>query len=136
MTPDSSLKLRSLDAFFEHILPHERPIVHTLRDLVLNSVPNVREKLSYNVPYYSRHHRICFIWPASVPWGKVEQNGVLFGFCNGHLLTDELHYLDRGTRKQVYTKTFTALDQIDGDILKVYLAEAVSVDEQLHTQKQ
>lgn len=130
------LRFKSLEEFFDHLPPRELQLVHALRDIVLNSIPNVREKLSYNVPYYSRHQRICFIWPASVPWGKEQQDGVLFGFCNGHLLPDELNYLDRGNRKQVYTRTFTNTDQVDSDILKAYLADALSVDEQLRKQKQ
>lgn len=129
------IKFRSLDDFFCQLQGNEQAIVQDLRDIVLNSIPNVREKLSYNVPYYYRHQRICFIWPASVPWGNVKQNGVLFGFCQGHLLTDELAYLDRGNRKQVYTKTYTMPDEIDRTLLQAYLAEALEVDESLHQPK-
>lgn len=56
-------------------------------------------------------------------------DGVQFGFTNGNLLHDDLKYLDKGTRKQVYSKTFHSLDEIDSEILRSYIFEALSVDE-------
>jgi hypothetical protein len=46
------------------------------------------------------------IFQKTVPWGKVKKEGVLLGFVKGHLLRDEMGYLEKGDRKQVYTKTF------------------------------
>lgn len=109
----------------------ERKIVDILRELALTNIPQVKEKLSYNVPYYYRFRRICFIWPASIPWGKVPMHGVNFGFVNGHLLSDEAGYLELGGRKQVALKTFFDPYEIDGDLLRAYLFEAVDIDKQL-----
>ena len=100
------IKFSSIEDFLDYLTPYELEIVLMLRDLIKTSIPNVKEKLSYNVPFYSLHKRICFIWPASVPWGKVEKNGVILGFSNGNLLPDPEGFLEKGTRKQVYTKTF------------------------------
>lgn len=122
------VKFRSVEDFLDFLPEHELRIVQALRQLTLECIPNVKEKLSYNVPYYSRHKRICFIWPASVPWGNIKLQGVQFGFCYGNLMRDELNYLDRGSRKQVYSKTFMSLQEIDTDLLKLYLFEAVRVD--------
>ena len=126
-----NLHFRGIDDFLDYLPPHERPIVDRLRAIILDCIPNAREQLAYNVPYYYRNARICFIWPASVPWGNVSLNGVQLGFCKGFLLSDELNFLEKGNRKQVFTKTFFAVDDIDEALIIVYLLEAVELDRNL-----
>lgn len=122
----------NIDEFFEFIPENELKMVNTLRQLIFNYIPGCKEKLSYNVPFYRRHSGICFIWPSSVTWGNVKQAGtVRLGFIKGYLLRDETNYLDKGNRKQVYWKDFTDPKEIDIDLLKSYLFEAMLVDEQL-----
>ena len=82
-----------------------------------------------------RYSRICFIWPSAIPWGNVNLEGVQLGFCNGNLLTDELGYLEKGDRKQVYIKNFTDINEIDIDLVKTYIFDAVGVDEQINKNK-
>ncbi|MDX2301971.1 MAG: DUF1801 domain-containing protein [Microscillaceae bacterium] len=132
-----NLKFNSLDDFFAYLPAQELQMVKLLRSLVLNTLPDCKEKLAYHVPYYDRHYRVCFIWPASVPWAKVRLNGVLLGFCQGYLLPDELNYLDKGTRKQVYSKTFMSLEEIkqDSDLIKTYMLDARAIDNELKKNK-
>ena len=118
----------SVDEFLDHLPEHELEIVEELRRIVFECIPDAKEKLSYNVPYYSRRKRICFIWPSSVPWGNTPMKGVQFGFTSGYLLQDDGGYLDKGTRKQVYTKTFYSTDDIDAEMLRSLLFEALAVD--------
>jgi len=108
----------------------ERRLVKVLRALVLDTIPEVTEKLSYNVPYYHRHQTICYIWPHSIPWGKVKPGGVKLGFSKGNLLNDDSGYLERESRKQVYTKTFFHETEIDPDLVRSFLYEAVELDDQ------
>lgn len=122
------VKFGSVDEFLEFLPDHEREIVDILRSIVMDCLPEAMEKLSYNVPYYFLKSRVCFIWPASVPWGNVKMNGVVLGFCKGFLMQDDQQFLERGNRKQVYTKTFTDKSQIDRDLLQTYLYEAVELD--------
>ncbi len=124
-----NVSFRSVEEFLDYLPDNERQIVDLLREVIQDCIPECREKLAYNVPYFYRHKRICFIWPASVPWGNVKQDGVLLGFCDGNLLHDEIGYLDKGNRKQVYTKTFFSPADIDIDLIKTYLFEAVELDE-------
>lgn len=123
---------RNVEEFLEYLPQHERAVVDALRELVLGCIPRCTEKLSYNVPFYSRHSAICFIWPPAIPWGKLKQDGVRLGFNKGYLLSDELGYLDRGSRKQVFCKDFKTIAEIekDADILKALLFEAYEIDEQ------
>jgi hypothetical protein len=62
------------------------------------------------------------------------KSGVEFGFCKGHLLAD-VSYLDKGTRKEVYTRTFHSIKEIDTEALRQLLYEAVVVDEEEYSLK-
>lgn len=125
-----SVNFQSVEEFLDYLPEQELKVVKLLRKLVLDCLPGCTEKLSYNVPYYKINKNICFIWPASVTWGKKETyKGVRFGFTSGYLLKDELNYLDKGERKQVYWKDFVTTKDIDVDVLKAYLFEARELDD-------
>jgi hypothetical protein len=123
------INFQSIEDFLAYLPEEERQVVQALRSIVRSVLPDGQEKLAYNVPFYYRHTRICYIWPASVPWGGLRQ-GVILGFCKGTLLTDELHYLNKENKKEIATRRFTHQDDIDADLLKAYLYEAVELDEQ------
>ncbi len=129
MNKFQNINFRSLDDFFDYLPENELVIVEQLRDLVLASIPEVKEKLSFNVPFFRKHRTICFIWPGAVPWGGIRE-GVQLGFVQGHLLTDEHNYLSAGNRKQVRIKTFNDLREIDHDIVRSLLFEATVIDEE------
>ncbi|WP_341226793.1 hypothetical protein [uncultured Arcticibacterium sp.] len=46
-----------------------------------------------------------------------------------------LNYLDKGTRKQIYTKKFLSLSEIDAPLLKSYLFESALIDEEAYIAK-
>ena len=124
-----NVDFRNVEEFLDYLPDHERKMVDLLREIIFECIPECKEKLSYNVPYFSRYSRICFIWPASIPWGKVKMNGVQLGFCKGYLLQDEFGYLEKGNRKQVFSKTFFNIKDINEDLLKAYLFDAVEIDQ-------
>jgi hypothetical protein len=127
-----NVSFKSLDEFWEFLPDDELRMAELLRQMVMASLPNCTEKLSYNVPYYKVHKNVCFIWPASIFWGAHKTfEGLRFGFCNGYLLHDESNYLDKGNRKQVYWKDFASIKDIDVDLLKSYLYEAAIIDGQV-----
>ena len=131
-----SVKFTSIDEFLEFLPDDERKIVDFLRRIALDCIPGCQEKLAYNVPYYGRRTNICFIWPASVLWGKQKTyEGVRFGFVNGYLMQDETGFLDKGGRKQVYWKDFTSVKEVDVHFLKAYIYEAVLIDEEIAAKK-
>ena len=125
-----NVSFKTVDEFLDYLPENEKRIVDYLREIIIECIPDCDEKLSYNVPYYSKYSRICFIWPASVPWGKVKMNGVQLGFCKGYLLNDDINYLEKGNRKQVFSKTFFDIKEIDLDLLRAYLFDAIEVDMQ------
>jgi hypothetical protein len=123
------VRFKNLEEFMAFLPEEELSLVLHLRNIVLDCIPACQETLAYNVPYYKKNRNICFIWPASVTWGKNKTyEGVRFGFTSGYLLKDELDYLDKGDRKQVFWKDFISPSDIDEDLLKSYIYEAVEID--------
>ena len=115
--------------FLAFLPANELKVVVELRQLVYDCIPEVKEKLSYNVPFFRKRKNICFIWPASVLWGKSKtMDGVRFGFTYGHLLQDDQQWLERGDRKQVYWKDFASVQAINFPVLEAYLHEAAFID--------
>lgn len=125
----------NVEEFLAFLSEDELKIVERLRKIVFSCIPGCIEKLNYNVPFYKMHSNICFIWPASVKWGNSKQTGVRFGFTNGYLLTDEIHFLEKGERKQVYWKDFYSLKEIDTELMKAYIFEAALIDEEKMREK-
>jgi hypothetical protein len=134
MSKLQNVAFQSMNEFLHFLPDEELKIVEALRSLVQECIPDVKEKLAYNVPYYYRHSRICFIWPSAVQWGKTVKSGVEFGFCKGHLLPDP-SYLHSGNRKEVYIKTFHSLKEINTEIVRQLLYEAVMIDEEAYSSK-
>ena len=126
------VSFRNIDEFLEYLPEAELKTVNLLRKIIFDCVPNIEEKLSYNVPFYKKNKGMFFIWPASILWGKKKSySGIRFGFQQGYLLRDDLNILNKGNRKQMYYLDYLNLNDIDLDILKTYIFDAVLVDEQL-----
>lgn len=122
-------KFRSVEECLAFLPPDELALTEQLRAIVQDCIPDAKERISFNVPFYERHKDICFIWPASVLWGKKKTcEGVRFGFAYGNLLVDEGGFLEKGGRKQVYWRDFTRLTAKDAEMLRSLLYQAVLVD--------
>ena len=130
-----NVSFRSVSELLDFLPKGQLAIAERLRELVLETIPGVEEKLSYCVPFYRKRKIICYFWPGAVSWGGKTSEGVEFGFQYGNLLTDEMNYLDRGKRKQVFTKRFFSVEDIDEDILRSYLLEAAELDELMYREK-
>jgi len=120
------IEFKTLDEFLDYLPEEELEVVLFLRKIILEYMTDCKEKLAYNVPFYYRHSRICYIWPASIPWGKVEK-GVAIGFCKGTSFLDETF----GTAKFSSKLIFTTIKEIDVAFLKQQIYEAILIDEQI-----
>ncbi|MFV5699477.1 DUF1801 domain-containing protein [Flavobacterium sp. ZT3R17] len=120
------IQFKSTDEFLDYLPEEELEIVLFLRKIILECISNCKEKLAYNVPFYYCHSRICFIWPASIPWGKVEK-GVAIGFCKNSSFLDETFETTKFTSKL----TFTSVKEINIAFLRQQIYEAVLIDEQI-----
>lgn len=129
------VSFRSVEEMLECLPDEERKITLLLRKIILSTVPEVTEKLSFNVPFYKLHANFCFIWPGSVAWGSMTQPGVRLGFTKGYLMADAEQWLEKGNRKQVYWKDFLTVKEVNPDGVRWYIQEAVLLDETLWRNK-
>ena len=120
------MQFKTIDELLDYLPEEEIEIVLSLRKIILECIPNCKEKLAYNVPFYYCHSRICFIWPASIPWGKVEK-GVAIGFCKSASFLDETFEIEKFASKLI----FTTVKEIDIAFLRQQIYEAVLIDEQI-----
>ena len=122
------MKNRNLVELFNYLPEQEKIIVDVLRQIILSAYPNyIKEKISYNVPFFYAKKGIAIIWPASVPRGGIK-SGVLLGFWYGNKIKDVDNYLIHGTNKQVFYKIFQVAEDIDDKPILKLLKEAVNLD--------
>lgn len=121
------VKIRSLLQLFELLPEPERIIVDVLRQVVIEQLPDCKEKISYNVPFFYGKRGICIIWPSTIPRGGIKK-GVLLGFWYGNKLNDEDGYLTHGTNKQIFYKIYLSPDEIDIVAIQKLLKEAWRFD--------
>jgi Domain of unknown function (DU1801) len=116
-------------------LPEDQLLItEQLRELCLTCIPDVKEKLSFNVPFYFRYTGICYIWPGAVGWMNKVYPTVEIGFMRGHLLPSK-DYLEQHKRKVIYNKRILTLDDLHEDKIRTCLYEAVEIDELLQRER-
>ena len=113
--------------FLDYLPEDEFVIVEEVRALIKECVPQIKEKLSYNVPFYALQKNLFFIWPACIPWGKVPRNKVHLGFTNGHLLPDPYNVLESGSRKFVRVIALPTNEALDTEMIRFYLFEMLEI---------
>ncbi len=116
-----------IDFAFFKLPDSERELALVLRGIVRDTLPHVQERLAYNAPFYYGKRRICFIWPASIPWGGIDR-GVALGFCYGRDLPSA-SALEFADRKEVGQLRFHTPDEIDPHLVTRLLAEAHRLDQ-------
>lgn len=121
------MKIKNIAELYSILPENEQIIVDVLRQIVIETIPNIKEKISYNVPFFFKNKGICIIWPSSVPRGGIS-NGVLLGFWYGNRLIDSDHYLTHGTNKQIFYKIYHAPENIDVKSIQTLLLEADKID--------
>lgn len=121
-----AIEFNTIDELLNYLPKRELKIVLFLRKIILKCIPNCKENLAYNVPFFYGHSQICYLWPASISLGKVEK-GVAIGFCKGTSFLDETFE----TAKFASKLTFDSLKDIDVILLKQQIYGAVLVDNQI-----
>ena len=120
-------KVKSIDDFLSHCTPWELQQIARLRVLI-EECGEFDLKISYGVPYFYRHRRVVFLWPASAAFGP--KTGLLFGFCQGSMIIDHHGFLEHGDRKQVSWVHITEQGEAPVLALRDYLMQAVMIDDQ------
>ncbi|MFZ4544002.1 MAG: DUF1801 domain-containing protein [Saprospiraceae bacterium] len=132
MKKPQEVDFRNIGELLDYLPEHELHITEFLRALILDNVPEVREKLAYNVPFYYLNSRFCFIWPGCIPWGGKGRQGVRLGFTKGQLLSDEQSLLKKDNLKEIAYVDFGSIKDIPIEIVKNLIFEAVALDQEFN----
>ena len=125
------LRFATVEECLDFLPADERALTEQLRELIISEMPDLKERISFNVPYYRLRRDACFIWPASILWGKSRTyNGVRFGLCYGNLVDGCEPYLQRGERKQVCWRDLTAISAGDERMIRSLLRAAIRLDQE------
>jgi hypothetical protein len=112
--------MMTVDEFIEtRVLPEFRPIVDLLRELMREYAPDVEEKISYGIPAYKGKRILAVISPS--------KQGITFAFSRGAQFKDEYGLL-KGVGKSSKNLRFKRLDQVNKDVFRYYLNQALEFD--------
>ena len=120
-------KFHSVDEMIETLPTDQQEITLILRNIFLDSGFPVKEKLSYNVPFYFNRKALGFIWPGAIPWGKKLKTGVELGFSKAYLMPQH-NYIRLANRKQIGIRTIYKISEIDSTAIRNLLQEALEID--------
>lgn len=119
----------NIDDLYESLPEDERLIATILRDIILHTLPGIREKKSYGAPFYFGKKAVCYVWPASITWGgKRQEEGVRIGFNQARKL-EHRGFLTFGTRKSIGHHQFRRAEEIEVARLETLLLAAWGVDQ-------
>lgn len=123
------MRFPTVAALLDFLPADERALTEQLRELIISEAPDLKERLSFNVPFYKGRRDVCFIWPASVLWGKTKTyEGVRFGLSYGSLVPGCEPYLQRGDRKQVCWRDLHRLTSTDERMIRTVIRAGLAVD--------
>ncbi|MCZ4409674.1 hypothetical protein O3Q51_12700 [Cryomorphaceae bacterium 1068] len=84
--------------------------------------PAIEVKRRWNLPFYYRKSWICYF--------NILKNGNMeWAFTRGNELSNEDNWLEARGRKQIFSVNFATVDDIDMQLAKVTLQEALLLDE-------
>ena len=96
-------------------------IVQFLHDLIMEN-PTIEVKRRWNLPFYYRKSWICYF--------NILKNGnVEWAFTRGNELSNENQWLEARGRKQIYSVNFASVHDIELQLAKITLQEALLLDE-------
>lgn len=95
---------RLVDAYIESLPETKREIAEAIRELILTTVPDVEEKLSFKIPFYHYFGMFCYL-------NEVEE-GIDVGFCRGKDLVFEWPQLELRDRVMVASVIITSKKEI------------------------
>ncbi len=96
-------------------------IVQCLHDLIMET-PAIEVKRRWHLPFYYRKSWICYF--------NILKNGnVEWAFTRGNELSNEDQWLEARGRKQIYSVNFASVQDIDLQLARVTLQEALLLDE-------
>lgn len=113
--------MTTIEAYTLELPENQRRITQRLHGLLM-SLPMVKTKISYKIPFYYRRKWFCYLNP-------IKNDGVELCFLRGNELSNEQGVLEITDRKMVRGVKFYSADSIDEKILFEVINEAILLDD-------
>lgn len=113
--------VKTVDDYIDNSPEKFIPIITILQNIIMETLPNVIEKISYGIPFYYYREPLCYI--------NVRNNCVDLGFSKGYKLSNKQGILESKNRKQVKSLSFTSVCDINKKLIKEILLEAALINE-------
>ena len=105
------------------------PLFLKVRNLVLNSANGIVESFKYGVPFYTYQGYLFYL-------GMYKKRKLVLAFCNGVHLSDEAGILEADAgQSQLRHWHLDPQKPLNEELLRVYIQEALIVNEQLAEKK-
>lgn len=102
-------------------LPSQKREMYTLlRDVINETVPGVKEKIAYGIPFFHLKKPFCYL--------HQHNDGVDLSFPSGHLFAEKFPEMDKRNRKLVRTLHYQKVEDINLGLLQEVLIEAAKLD--------
>jgi hypothetical protein len=96
-------KFQDIDDFIQSKEINLRPLLAQIRNIIMVSHPQIREQISWNLPFFYCFDHLCYLSVSK------KTKGVEVCFAKGFHIKDEAGVLDAKDRKLVKGITFTDL---------------------------
>ena len=118
-------KFQDIDDFIQSKDTNLRLLLAQIRNTIMVSHPQIREQISWNLPFFYCFDHLCYLSVSK------KTKGVEVCFAKGFHVKDELGVLDAKGRKLVKGITFTDLAdfEVKEDIFLEVLQEAILLNE-------
>lgn len=107
-------------AFIAQLPLEQQMLTQFLHEFLLREFPELRAKIKWQIPFYTRHHNLCYLNP------KPEK--LILGFVYGAFLPNQSGALV-GEGKQVRHLELEWKEELSIPLLRELLEEAIQYDE-------
>lgn len=114
--------MRTVDDYIAILPPERQRICEYLRELVLETVPGVQEKLSFKIPFYHYHGMFMYF--------NDRKEGIDVAFCRGKDLVEAFPQLVQKERAIVATVCVTSMKDIATLEIRELVVAAASWNEE------
>jgi len=108
---------------------HYQPIFKRLQQIVLQSAPNIEERIRYGIPFFDYYGWMCYLSPLK------KDKGVYIAFLRGFELSNEQGILEANGRTMIKSITYTHVKDIQEEPLREIIQEALLLNEEYFSKK-
>ena len=119
--------MKDVDEYIDTLPEKEQRIATTIREMLLDLVPGIQEKISFKIPFYHYFGMFCYI-------NKIE-NGIDFGLCRGKDLAYAFPALEIKNRAIVATVSLYEMADIETKEIRSIITAAALWNEEARKNK-